>query len=114
MCIRINLIFLGRASQQTRILLGLVLVFIFCQSFSIVAEIYEFVCIITDANGGATFCESNMHIENFIDVSHFMLAVNASVNFIFYMANIPQFREAFIKVQLQYTLCVEQIGVIYK
>ena len=88
------------------------LVFIFCQSFSIVAEVYEFVCIITDANGGATFCESNIHIENFIDVSHFMLAVNASVNFIFYMAHIPQFRETFIKVRMKYMLCLEKIGCI--
>ena len=95
--------FLGKAGQQTRILWGMVLVFIFCQAFTIVADIYELMCTIFPDEGESTFCTSNIHIENFIDVAHFMIAVNSSVNFIFYMVNIKEFREAFIKVSLLVT-----------
>ena len=90
----------GKAGQQTRILWGMVLVFIFCQSFTIVADVYELYCTIFPAAGKSSFCSSNIHIENFIDVAHFMIAVNSSVNFIFYMVNIKEFREAFLKVFL--------------
>ena len=79
----------------------MVLVFIFCQCFTIVADIYELTCTLfpppTDRN--STFCKSNVHIENFIDIAHFMIAVNSSVNFIFYMLNIKEFRESFVKVR---------------
>jgi len=88
----------GKAGQQTRILWGMVLVFIFCQSFTIVADIYELFCTIFPSAGATTFCQSNIHIENFIDVAHFMIAVNSSVNFIFYMVNIKEFREAFLQL----------------
>ena len=81
----------------------MVLVFIFCQAFTIVADIYELMCTIFPDEGESTFCTSNIHIENFIDVAHFMIAVNSSVNFIFYMVNIKEFREAFIKVSLLVT-----------
>ena len=77
----------------------MVLVFIFCQCFTIVADVYELICtIFPPVNVESTFCRSNEHIENFIDVAHFMIAVNSSVNFIFYMVNIKEFRESFITV----------------
>ena len=83
----------------------MVLVFIFCQCFTIVADIYELTCTLfpppTDRN--STFCKSNVHIENFIDIAHFMIAVNSSVNFIFYMVNIKEYRESLVKVRYYFS-----------
>ena len=74
--------------------MGVVLVFIFCQSFTLVADLYEFTCVFGDSE----ICKSNPHIERFIDLAHLVLAFNSSTNFILYMVHIKGFREAFLKV----------------
>ena len=85
--------------QQTKILVGMVVVFIFCQFFPIVGDVYELMCLLT-GNNSEGICVSNVHIENAINFGHFMLMVNSSVNFVFYMTNIAKFREGFLQVIL--------------
>ena len=83
--------------QQMRILLGMAGIFVFCQFFPIVGDVHELICTLHghDVDG---ICAFNIHIENCIIFSHFMLILNSSVNFVFYMTNIAQFREGVLKV----------------
>ena len=81
--------------------MGLIVVFVFCQCFTIVADVHELICVLGNSNNYITGCPSNMgllNVNNFISWGHFMLAVNSSVNFIFYMIHIKEFRDAFFKV----------------
>ena len=87
--------------EQTKILMGPVVVFVFCQCFTIVADVYELICALGNSKSYNTSCPSNpglLNVNNFISWGHFMLTVNASVNFIFYTIYIKEFREAFLKV----------------
>ena len=79
----------------------MVAVFIICQCFTIGADMYELICTLGGFTQEQTMCDSNTHVENLINVAHFMLAVNSSVNFIFYMMNIAEFRRIFVKVSHQ-------------
>ena len=85
--------------QQLRILKGMVAVFVFCQCFTIVADVYELICTIGMSGPERTRCPYNIHIENLINIAHFMLSINSSFNFIFYMININGFKTSFIKVR---------------
>ena len=87
----------GTDNRQTKILISIVIVFIVCQSLTIVADIYEAVsCNHLQMDG--KFCLSNDHIENIIDIAHFALSFNSSVNFLFYVVYDPNFRMSLIKV----------------
>ena len=86
---------LGDDYREARILMSIVVVFVVCQSFTIVADCYEALSCI---NQNADVCLSNDHIENIIDISHFMLSINSSVNFLLYVIHAKVFRDAFIKV----------------
>ena len=83
--------------QQMRILLGMAGIFVFCQFFPIVGDVHELICTLHGHDVGG-ICAFNIHIENCIIFSHFMLMLNSSVNFVFYMTNIAQFREGVLKV----------------
>ena len=85
--------------QQLRILRGMVAVFVFCQCFTIVADFYELICTIGVSSPEEERCSYNVHIENLINVAHFMLSINSSINFVFYMTNIHYFRESFVQVR---------------
>ena len=84
--------------QQLMILKGMVAVFVFCQCFTIGADSYELICTIGGSMSDQVLCDTNVHIERLINVAHLMLALNSSVNFIFYMMNIEEFRTKFVKV----------------
>ena len=88
-----------KLNEQTKILTWMVLMFVFCQCFTIAADIYDLICVLVISS--AT-CPANIHVENLIQLGHFMLAVNSSVNFIFYMIHIEKFREAFIQVRYNF------------
>ena len=90
--------------QQLRILKGMVAVFVFCQCFTIVADVYELICTIGMSGPERTRCPYNIHIENLINIAHFMLSINSSINFIFYMININGFKTSFIKVRKKWFL----------
>ena len=73
------------------------MVFVICQSFTIVADVYEALhCVSQDEKYSA--CYSNDHIENIIDIAHFMLSINSSINFLLYVIHDKIFRDALIKV----------------
>ena len=75
------------------------MVFVVCQSFTIVADIYEVVtCSYEEIK--SSLCSSTDHIENIIDIAHFMLSFNASVNFLLYAIHDQMFRDAFVKVSM--------------
>ena len=83
--------------RKMRILVSIVVVFIVSGSFSIVADIYEMInCAYQNVENA--MCLSNEHIENMIDISHFILSLTASVNFLFYVLHDKHFRDAFLKV----------------
>ena len=81
--------------------MGLVVTFVFCQCFTIVADVHELICVLGNSKNYITGCPSKIgffNVNNFISWGHFMLCVNSSVNFIFYMVHIKEFRDAFLKV----------------
>ena len=104
------LLFVGRnLYQETRILLTMAVVFVFCQFFPIVGDFHELICTVAgySVDGVRAY---NVHIENCIHFGHFMLMVNSSVNFVFYMMNIVKFRQGFVKVNQSYV----DIHSVYK
>ena len=83
-----------KLNDQTKILTWMVIVFVFCQCFTIIGDSYDLFCALATSN-----CPpNNWYIDNLIPLGHFMLALNSSVNFIFYMIHINVFRQEFIKV----------------
>ena len=90
---------IGNDNREAKILTSVVLVFVTCQSFTIVADVYEGV-ICSQQNLKHSMCISNDHIENIIDISHFMISVNSSINFLLYAYNDSIFRKALAKVRL--------------
>ena len=85
--------------REARILISIVAVFIFCQSFTIVADAYEaFTCPYEKMR--RSMCPSNPTIENIIDFSHFALTINSSINFALYVIHEKTFKEAIVKVRL--------------
>ena len=96
------LLFVGRnLYQETRTLLTMAVVFVFCQFFPIVGDFHELICTVAgySVDGVRAY---NVHIENCIHFGHFMLMVNSSVNFVFYMMSIAKFRQGFVKVNQSY------------
>ena len=102
-----------KLNDQTKILTWMVIVFVFCQCFTIIADIYDFICVVFSSSR----VPSNIHIDNLIYMGHFMLALNSSVNFIFYILHIKAFRKHF--VQVYYNLktlhaCFDRYGPFFK
>ena len=85
------------------ILLGLAIVFVVCQFLPIVGDVHTLIGTLGgySIDGIRPF---NMHIENCITVGHFMLILNSSVNFVFYMVNTDEYRQEFFRVSLTYVL----------
>ena len=90
---------IGNDNREAKILTSVVLVFVTCQSFTIVADVYEGI-ICSQQNLKHSMCISNDHIENIIDISHFMISVNSSINFLLYAYHDSIFRKALAKVRL--------------
>ena len=83
-----------KLNDQTKILTWMVIVFVFCQCFTIIPDIYDFICVVFSFS----CVPQNIHIDNLIYMGHFMLALNSSVNFIFYILHIKAFRKQFVQV----------------
>ena len=101
-----NTIFLfpgTKADREMTILLGLAIVFVVCQFLPIVGDVHTLIGTLGgySIDGIRPF---NMHIENCITVGHFMLILNSSVNFVFYMVNTDEYRQEFFRVSLTYVL----------
>ena len=83
-----------KLNDQTKILTWMVIVFVFCQCFTIIADSSETICEVFFSS----CVPPNIHIHNLIYMGHFMLALNSSVNFIFYILHIKAFRKQFVQV----------------
>ena len=94
---------IGTDNRQTKILISIVVVFILCQSLTIVADIYEAVSC-SQLYMDEKICLSNDHIENIIDIAHFALSFNSSINFLFYVVYDPNFRKSFVKVVMLFKI----------
>ena len=64
-----------------RTLIVVVLVFLICQSVKLIPDVYEVVACPGDPQEE---CQSPIWIEAIIDISHLLLAINSSINFIIY------------------------------
>ena len=73
--------------------MGIALVFVFCQCFTIIPDIDELICTISGSK-----CQDIIYTYNIIEFGHLMLAVNSSVNFVFYIIHIPLLKEEIKKV----------------
>ena len=73
--------------------MGIALVFVFCQCFTIIPDIDELMCTISESK-----CQDIIYTYNIIEFGHLMLAVNSSVNFVFYIIHIPLLKEEIKKV----------------
>ena len=86
-------------NQESRVLLVMAVLFVICEFFPLVGDVYELICTLKGYSADGA-CPYNVYIENCIHFGHFMLTLNSSVNFIFYMMNIVKFRQGFVKVNL--------------
>ena len=78
--------------------MGLVVVFVLCQSFTMVTDVFELFCTLSRSQNSGSKCLIPKQVNNLISCGHFMLAVNSTVNFVFYMIYIKEFRDSFLKV----------------
>ena len=82
-------------SMQSRILFSIIVMFVFCQCFTIIPDIYELNCALSTAKDKQQCQYTYKYTYHLIEISHLMLAVNSSINFIFYMIHIKLFRESY-------------------
>lgn len=79
------------------ILVGISGVFIFCQSFKIVPDLYEMiVCNNLRMSGERCFTSEDPVIDAVTKISHLLVCCNSSANFLIYYLNGEKFRKAWI------------------
>jgi len=89
--------------QQEEHKLGLILVgmsalFIFCQSFKIIPDMYEvIVCNRVRSMGQDCDTSTNPVINVITRLSHFLVCFNSSANFLIYYLNGEKFRKAWVE-----------------
>jgi len=72
--------------------------FIFCQSFKIVPDLYELIVCRNSGNLGHNCAMSKIPVMNVImRLSHFLVCFNSSTNFLIYYLNGKKFRKAWIE-----------------
>ena len=87
--------------------MGLVVVFVLCQSFTMVTDVFELFCTLSRSQNSGSKCLIPKQVNNLISCGHFMLAVNSTVNFVFYMIYIKEFRDSFLKVRYSIELLLK-------
>ena len=93
--------------------MGLVVVFVLCQSFTMVTDVFELFCTLSRSQNSGSKCLIPKQVNNLISCGHFMLAVNSTVNFVFYMIYIKEFRDSFLKVRYFIELLLKSHMVIF-
>ena len=67
------------------VLISISVLFIFCQSIKVIPDIYEVItCRFRSSNVSLTKCPTTDLMEKLIDISHLLLAINSSANFVLY------------------------------
>lgn len=87
---------LGKQKEEHN--LGVILIcmsalFVFCQSFKLIPDLYELIWC-NEENGD---CEMPVPVEMCIRVSHLLVCVNSSANFLLYYFNGRKFRKAWVE-----------------
>ena len=82
--------------------------FVFCQCFTIIPDIHEFVCTISGSQ-----CKDIVYSYSIIEFGHLMLAVNSSVNFLFYIIHIQLLRDEIKKVICYYDTLLDRYQNVY-
>ncbi len=74
-----------RENNLAAVLMGISVLFVFCQSAKIIPDVHEVIyCrLLPDRSGGST-CVIPDFIERVVSLSHLLLAINSSANFIIY------------------------------
>ena len=89
--------------QQEEHTLGLILIgmsslFIFCQSFKIIPDLYELIVCSSAGNLGHNCAISKVPVMNVITrMSHLLVCVNSSTNILIYYLNGEKFRRAWME-----------------
>jgi len=97
--------------QQEEHTLGLILIgmsslFIFCQSFKIIPDLYELVVCTSAGNLGHNCAISKVPVMNVITrMSHLLVCLNSSTNFLIYYLNGEKFRRAWVETYGGWCCC---------
>ncbi|CAB4054859.1 unnamed protein product [Lepeophtheirus salmonis] len=99
-------------------LIGVSVLFLFCQSFKIIPDVYEGIwCNIRskDPNAPLASCPTNTVIDILISLSNLLMCINSAMNFFMYMLRGSKFRQAFYNTyklhriqQLYYFICKKE------
>jgi hypothetical protein len=90
------------------ILIGMSSLFIFCQSFKIIPDLYELIVCSNNGNLGHNCTMSKIPVMNVImRLSHFLVCFNSSTNFLIYYLNGKKFRKAWIDTYGSCWCCVD-------
>ena len=84
-------------------LVAISLMFVFCQSIKLVADIYELaVCDFhkIQEDGHDPKCQMNTTIDTFISLGNLLCSFNSATNFLLYMIRGKRFRDEFCKTFL--------------
>ena len=88
------------------ILIGMSSLFIFCQSFKIIPDLYELVVCNQVGNLGHNCAISKVPAMNVITrISHLLVCVNSSTNFLIYYLNGEKFRRAWLETYGGWCFC---------
>ena len=105
-------------TRQSKILLSIIVMFVFCQCFTIIPDIYELNCFLSTENLLPQLFrfydddhQCQYYTYHLIEISHLMLAVNSSINFIFYTIHIKLFRENIMKVSPLWNLFLKRTSI---
>ena len=89
----------GKEQRLGKLLFGISVLFIFCQSFKMVPDIYELIfCPPSKDNNGQ--CETTPFVSMCVSLSHLLVCGNSALNWIVYLLAGEKFRSAWSNTYL--------------
>ena len=89
----------GKEQRLGKLLFGISVLFIFCQSFKMVPDIYELIfCPPSKDNNGQ--CETTPFVSTCVSLSHLLVCGNSALNWIVYLLAGEKFRNAWSNTYL--------------
>ena len=89
----------GKEQRLGKLLFGISVLFIFCQSFKMVPDIYELIfCPPSKDNNGQ--CETTPFVSTCVSLSHLLVCGNSALNWIVYLLAGEKFRSAWCNTYL--------------
>ncbi|XP_040565534.1 FMRFamide receptor [Lepeophtheirus salmonis] len=84
----------AKPSRICHVLLWISIVFIICQSVKIIPDLYE----VLYCQNNEVDCEQNKTMDAIISLSHLLLTINSSTNFIIYIMKGQSFKKEFLSI----------------